>query len=201
VKCQLLACGILAGPLFVAVGLIQAFTRVGFDLCRHPLSLLSLGAGADPDRQLRGGRRAVPGLRRRHVAGAAPRPQWHLGPVAGRRLGGRADRGRGVRHRRGCRLPPGAPTGAPQQLSWHGILHEVGFIMAFVSCTAAWVAAFVVASWPDMDSISVRLVLASAIQFAFVAALAARLVTELADDVTGSIDAHIEFTADERPWA
>jgi hypothetical protein len=73
--------------------------------------------------------------------------------------------------------------------------------MAFVSCTAAWVAAFVVASWPDMDSISVRLVLASAIQFAFVAALAARLVTELADDVTGSIDAHIEFTADERPWA
>jgi hypothetical protein len=43
VKCQLLASGILAGPLFVAVGLIQAFTRVGFDLRRHALSLLSLG--------------------------------------------------------------------------------------------------------------------------------------------------------------
>ena len=40
---RLLACGIVAGPLFLAVGLIQAFTRAGFDLGRHPLSLLSLG--------------------------------------------------------------------------------------------------------------------------------------------------------------
>jgi hypothetical protein len=43
VKYQLLASGILAGPLFVAVGLIQATIRHGFDLRRHPLSLLSLG--------------------------------------------------------------------------------------------------------------------------------------------------------------
>jgi len=40
---RLLACGIVAGPLFLAVGLTQAFTRDGFDLSRHPLSLLSLG--------------------------------------------------------------------------------------------------------------------------------------------------------------
>jgi Protein of unknown function (DUF998) len=39
----LLACGVVAGPLFLAAGLIQAFTREGFDLRRHPLSLLSLG--------------------------------------------------------------------------------------------------------------------------------------------------------------
>ena len=31
------------GPLFVVVGLVQALTREGFDLTRHPLSLLSLG--------------------------------------------------------------------------------------------------------------------------------------------------------------
>jgi Protein of unknown function (DUF998) len=43
VKRKLLACGILAGPLFVAVGLLQALVRDGFDLGRHPLSLLSLG--------------------------------------------------------------------------------------------------------------------------------------------------------------
>ena len=40
---RLLACGVVAGPLFLAVLMIQAFTREGFDLSRHPLSLLSLG--------------------------------------------------------------------------------------------------------------------------------------------------------------
>jgi hypothetical protein len=40
---QLLACGIVAGPLFLAVALIQAFTRDGYDLSRHPISLLTLG--------------------------------------------------------------------------------------------------------------------------------------------------------------
>jgi hypothetical protein len=41
---NLLYCGIVAGPLFIAASLIQAFTRTGFDLARHPLSLLSLGS-------------------------------------------------------------------------------------------------------------------------------------------------------------
>jgi hypothetical protein len=41
---NLIYCGIVAGPLFIAVTLIQAFTRTGFDLARHPLSLLSLGS-------------------------------------------------------------------------------------------------------------------------------------------------------------
>jgi len=31
----LLTCGILAGPLFAMVGLIQAFTIPGFDLTHH----------------------------------------------------------------------------------------------------------------------------------------------------------------------
>jgi hypothetical protein len=38
---NLLYCGIIAGPLFIAASLIQAFTRTGFDLARHPLSRLS----------------------------------------------------------------------------------------------------------------------------------------------------------------
>lgn len=37
------ACGIVAGPIYLVVGLIQAFTRPGFDITRHPLSLLSNG--------------------------------------------------------------------------------------------------------------------------------------------------------------
>jgi hypothetical protein len=39
----LLACGTVAGPLFVAVALAQAGTRAAYDLRRHPFSLLSLG--------------------------------------------------------------------------------------------------------------------------------------------------------------
>ena len=43
---RLLACGIVAGPLFLVVALVQALTRDGFDLSRHPISLLSLGSWA-----------------------------------------------------------------------------------------------------------------------------------------------------------
>jgi hypothetical membrane protein len=39
----LLACGVVAGPLFILVGVIQMFTREGFDIRRHALSLLSAG--------------------------------------------------------------------------------------------------------------------------------------------------------------
>jgi hypothetical protein len=39
----LLAGGIAAGPLFIGMSLIQAFTRRGYDLRRHPVSLLLLG--------------------------------------------------------------------------------------------------------------------------------------------------------------
>lgn len=39
----LLACGVVAGPLFVLLIVGQAMTRDGFDPRRHPLSMLSLG--------------------------------------------------------------------------------------------------------------------------------------------------------------
>jgi len=39
----LLACGVVAGPIYLVVGLAQAFTRPGFDITRHALSLLSNG--------------------------------------------------------------------------------------------------------------------------------------------------------------
>src|SRR6266496_1367937 len=40
----LLFCGIVAGPFYIIVGLIQALTRPGFDLLRHDLSLLANGS-------------------------------------------------------------------------------------------------------------------------------------------------------------
>ena len=39
----LLICGLVAGPFYIVVGLIQALTRPGFDLLRHDLSLLANG--------------------------------------------------------------------------------------------------------------------------------------------------------------
>jgi hypothetical protein len=39
----LLACGVFAGPLYMAVYLGQALTRPGFDITRHPASVLSNG--------------------------------------------------------------------------------------------------------------------------------------------------------------
>ena len=40
---SLLTAGAIAGPIYVVVGLVQAFTRPGFDITRHALSLLSNG--------------------------------------------------------------------------------------------------------------------------------------------------------------
>ena len=39
----LLACGVLAGPLYIAVTAIQALTRDGFDPTRHRYNLLTIG--------------------------------------------------------------------------------------------------------------------------------------------------------------
>ena len=39
----LLTCGLIAGPVYIVVGLIQMFIRPGFDIRRHALSLLSNG--------------------------------------------------------------------------------------------------------------------------------------------------------------
>ena len=59
------------------------------------------------------------------------------------------------------------------------------------ACVATAVAVLVLASWPDTDGVSVRLVIASAILFGFVAATAARLMRGLpvaaeTSDATGS---------------
>jgi hypothetical protein len=195
---RLLACGIVAGPLFLTVGLAQAVTRDRYDLSRHPLSLLSLGdlgwvqianfvltgllfiaCAAGMRRALRPGRGGTWG------------PLLVGGLGAGLVVAGVfvTDAGAG--------FPPGAPEGAPE-MSWHGVLHEVGFALASVgmvagclvfarrfaavaqwgwvgACVATAVSVVVLVAWPDLDGVSVRLVVASAILYGFVGALAAQL--------------------------
>jgi len=111
----------------------------------------------------------------------------------------------------GAGFPPGAPAGAPE-ISWHGMLHNVAPILALdgmvVGCLVfarrfaalkqgSWAAAGVAAAlavlvltfWPDLDGISVRLVVAQAIQFGFVAALAAHPMRGLPDTAARSVAA------------
>jgi hypothetical protein len=42
---SLLMCGVLAGPIYLAVGIAQGLLRDGFDFERHPLSVLANGPG------------------------------------------------------------------------------------------------------------------------------------------------------------
>ncbi len=207
---RLLAGGVVAGPLFFAVVLIQALTRDGFDLSHHPLSLLSLGdlgwiqiadfvvtgvlyvaCAVGMGRVLRPGRSRTWGPLLVGVLGVGL-------VVAGVFV---TDAGAG--------FPAGAPAGAPEQISWHGILHEVGFGLAVTgtiagclvfarrfsglkrwgwagACVATPVAVLALVLWPDQDGVSVRLVLASAILFGFVTALAARLIRDLPDDAVAA---------------
>jgi Protein of unknown function (DUF998) len=196
----LLACGVVAGPLFVAVAVLQALTRDGFDLGRHPLSLLSLGelgwiqianfvvAGLLSVAFAVGLRRVLhPG--RAGTLGPLLVGGYGVGLVAGGVF--LADAGAG--------FPPGAPAGAPEQLSWHGILHDAGHLLALLSlilacfvlarrfaalgqrawttyCLATGVALLGLMAWPDRDTVIVQLAAAIVLGWAWLSALAAWLV-------------------------
>jgi uncharacterized membrane protein YhhN len=87
-------------------------------------------------------------------------------------------------------------------MSWHGVLHEVGFLLSFggaigaclvfarrhaalgrrgwaAAAVAAVVAVLVIAGWPDLNTLSVRLVIATAVLFAFPTAAAAQHLSYL----------------------
>jgi hypothetical protein len=196
-KRTLLACGIVAGPLFIAASLTQALTRRGFDLARHPISLLSLGSLGwiqIVNFVVCGILYVIGAAGLRTALRSARGSTW--GPVlvgitgVGLIIAGvfAADPGAG--------FPPGAPAGAPT-LSWHGALHEVGFFLSFVGAIAAcgvfarryaalgrgdWavggvatiVGTLIAAGWPELNSLSVRLVIATALLFGFLTAVAAQ---------------------------
>ena len=196
-KRNLLVCGIVAGPLFIAISLIQAFTRSGFDLARHPISLLGLGSLGwvqIANFVICGVLYVLGTIGLRSALQPGRGKNW--GPLfigitgVGLIVAGlfTTDAGAG--------FPPGAPAGAPA-MSWHGVLHEVGFLLSFVGAIGAclvfarryaalgrrgWavaavatvVVALVIGGWPDLSTLSVRLVIATAALFAFPTAVAAQ---------------------------
>jgi hypothetical protein len=195
----LVACGALAGPLFIAVVVVQAFTRDGYDLGEHPISLLTLGdlgwiqsanlvaAGALVAAFAVGLRRALhPGR------GAWWAPLlvglFGLGLVVAGLFTPDPSLG----------FPPGAPEGTPDELSTSAMLHGVGFAVAIGGLTLAclvfarreladgdrrWAAyslvstaaALVLAMWPGEDGASIRYFVATIVAFVWTTAVALRL--------------------------
>lgn len=128
----LLTAGAAAGPLWAAVALTQAATRDGYDITRHPLSLLSTGplgwiqitnfvvAGALLLAGAAGLRRVLPGR-------WAPR----LVTVAGT---GMIAAGALVMD---PMTAPDPMTGQPAPMSWHSIGHMVAGTITFNALIAA----------------------------------------------------------------
>jgi len=134
----LLLCGVVAGPLYVIVGVIEMLTRPGFDPTRHDLSLMSNGdwgwihvslliltglltiAGAVGMRRvLRGGRGGTwgPLLLGIYGLGLIGAGFFTADPALG--------------------FPPGTPADA-HAISWHGLLHficgGIGFLGLIAAC-------------------------------------------------------------------
>ena len=131
---SLLRSGILAGPFYLTVGLIQAFLRDGFDLGRHPLSVLANGAGGwvqTANFVLTGLMVLAASVAFGRVLGAMSRGlAWFLGGYGLALLLGAgfpADPVDG--------FPPGTPQGMPASISPTGLIHFAAGALAF-TCLA-----------------------------------------------------------------
>ncbi|HEY3202903.1 MAG TPA: DUF998 domain-containing protein [Thermoanaerobaculia bacterium] len=135
----LLRCGILAGPLFIIVGMIQVLTRPGFDVRYNVLSQMALGdlGWIQVANFVTSGLLVIAcAIGMRHVIRSGPAATWgsRLIAVYGVSLIGAAIFGADP----GFGFPPGAPAGPPSTMSTHGLLHfacaGVGFFALIAAC-------------------------------------------------------------------
>ena len=197
----LLTCGIVTGPLFFAVAIVQAFTRAGYDIRRNAISQLSLGGlgwvqitsflltGLLAVASAVGVRRMLKGQR-----GGAWRALLFGTFGLGLIIAGifPPDPGFG--------FPPGSPAGPAASMSGHASLHALGFFISMLSaiigalvfvrrfatmqkrgwatyCVASGVAApvLIALSMLFMGWSGVIVALAGAVVFGWVSATSARL--------------------------
>jgi hypothetical protein len=135
---SLLIAGAVAGPLFAMLAAGQVLLRDGFDLRRHPLSLLATGgpgfvqianfivAGIGVLCLAVGVRRTITdGVGRRWLARLIA--VFGLGLIASGVFVMDPENG----------FPIGTPEGPAQAMSWHGIAHIVAATVAFTGLAAA----------------------------------------------------------------
>ena len=134
---KLLTAGIIAGPFFIILSLLQAFTREGFNWIKHPASLLSLGGLGFiqiANFVITGGLfiACAVGIKRILTAGVGRKWLSRLFALAGAAfiLGGVfvADPALG--------FPPGSPA-MPEKMSWHGIIHGFAPIIGSLAMSVA----------------------------------------------------------------
>jgi hypothetical membrane protein len=133
-------CGVLAGPIYLAVGIAQGLLRDGFDFGRHSLSMLANGPGG----WVQTANFVVTGLMVVAAAVGFQRVLRATSRATGIFLGAfgasmlvaavcRADAADG--------FPVGTPLGPPTTISTLGLLHfaagGLGFIALAVSCLIA----------------------------------------------------------------
>src|SRR5262245_50705429 len=136
----LLVCGIIAGPFYLVVGVVQGMVRDGFDFARHPLSVLANGPGG----WIQTANFALTGLM---VIAAATGFTRALGPKARATTLFLAAFGLGMLVAAVFRADPmdgfplGTPVGPPTSISSTGLVHfaagGLGFVCLAVSCLLA----------------------------------------------------------------
>jgi hypothetical membrane protein len=201
----LLTAGVVSGPLFYFVAIVQMLTRPGFDIRRHALSMLSLGdlgwiqmanfvvtgvliilCAAGLRHILRGGKGGTWGPLLIGIFG--------LGAIAAGLFP--PDPGLG--------FPPGAPEAMPTTMSGHASVHALAFSVSFLSLIVAcfvfvraflsrgqpgWAIysaasailapAFIVWGMSNLNMLGVMIAIAGAFAFGWVSAIAAHFVSEL----------------------
>lgn len=133
----LLRYGMLAGPFYLSIGLLQVYFRDGFDLMRHPLSLLANG----PMGWVQTANFLLTGLMvlaaavgfRRALGQKSRAVSWFLGAFGASMIVAAvfpADPVDG--------FPIGTPEGYPTSISTTGLIHFIagtlGFVSLAVSC-------------------------------------------------------------------
>jgi hypothetical protein len=132
----LLLGGAVGGPLYLVVGLTEAFTRPGFDIRRHDLSLLAngdLGWIHIADLVVTGLLVVAGAVGMHRSLATGPSGRWGpllVGVYGIGLIGGgffTADPALG--------FPPGTPADA-HAISWHGLMHFVSAAIGFLSLIA-----------------------------------------------------------------
>lgn len=134
-----LTCGVIAGPVYVIVGLFQMLVRDGFDIRRHALSLLANGdlGWIQTANFLVSGLLVVAGAVGMRQALRGERGGTWGPPLLG--LYGLGLIGAGIfRADPALGFPPGLPAEAYGEISWHGIMHlsvgAIGFVGLVAAC-------------------------------------------------------------------